>query len=209
MATALELAGQIEHRQVATEGPSVQMKPVFFKTPADFRKWLEKHHSTATELLVGFYKKGSGNPSITWPESVDQALCFGWIDGVRKRIDDESYTIRFSPRRSSSIWSAVNIKRATELKSEGLMKPAGLKAFEARKEFRSGIYSYEQRTAELPSPYDKKLRANKKASDFFYAQPPGYRKIMWWWIVSAKLEETRHKRLERLIEESARGKRIQ
>src|SRR4026207_1912003 len=117
----------------------------FFKTPADFRKWLEKNHSSAPEQWVGFYKKDSGKPSITWPESVDQALCFGWIDGIRKRGDDLSYTIRFTQRRTDSIWSAVNIKRAQELINAGLMQPTGLKAFEARKEYRSGIYSYEQR----------------------------------------------------------------
>ena len=126
------------------------MKPKFFKTPSDFRKWLRTHHASAAELWVGFYKKDSGKASITWPESVDEALCVGWIDGVRKSVDEISYMIRFSPRRPRSIWSAVNIKRAGELVEQGLMQPAGLKAFEARQEYRSGIYSYEQRTADLP-----------------------------------------------------------
>src|SRR2546425_1736546 len=121
------------------------MKPRFFRSPAEFRRWLQTNGATARELLVGFHKKGSGKPSITWPESVDEALCFGWIDGIRKSLDDVSYTIRFSPRRSRSIWSAVNTKRAQELMKSGLMRPAGLKAFEARRENRSGIYSYEQR----------------------------------------------------------------
>jgi uncharacterized protein YdeI (YjbR/CyaY-like superfamily) len=180
----------------------------FFKSPADFRKWLETHHASTQEQWVGYYKKSSGQPSITWPESVDEALCFGWIDGIRKSVDDVSYTIRFTPRRPSSIWSAVNIKRVEELSKKGLMRLAGLKAFEARKENKSGIYSYEQRSAELPAPYEERLRQNKAAWDFFYAQPDSYRKVAFWWVVSAKKEETRLKRLERLIEESAQGRRL-
>lgn len=187
---------------------SSELKINFFKSPRDFRKWLEKNHASTGELLVGFYKKGSGIPSITWPESVDEALCFGWIDGVRKRVDDLSYTIRFTPRRPGSIWSSVNIKRVEELTRNELMMPAGIKAFAARKEYKSGIYAYEQRSTELPPPYDKRLRANKTAWTFFYAQPPSYRKLAFWWIVSAKREETRLKRLERLIEESAQGRRV-
>lgn len=184
------------------------MEPTFFPTPADFRRWLAKHHATATELLVGFYKVGSGKASITWPESVDQALCFGWIDGLRKRIDDESYTIRFTPRKPTSTWSAVNIKRVEELIQLGLMTPAGLKAFEARKANRSGIYSYEQRTAELPPEYEKGLKANRAACTFFQAQPASYRKAAMWWIVSAKQEATRLKRLAQLIDLSAQGQLI-
>jgi len=184
------------------------MKPRFFKTPGDFRKWLEKHHASASELLVGYYKKSSGRPSITWPESVDQALCFGWIDGIRRRIDDVSYTIRFTPRKMSSTWSNINIKRVEELTANGLMQPEGLKAYERRREYKSGIYAYEQRSAELPVPYDKRLRQNKAAWNFFYAQPASYRKLVFWWVVSAKREETRLKRLERLIEESALGRRV-
>lgn len=184
------------------------MPPTFFPTPADFRRWLEAHHATETELLVGFYKVSSGQPSITWPESVDQALCFGWIDGLRKRIDDESYTIRFTPRKPTSTWSAVNIKRVQELTQLGLMTPAGLKAFEARQENRSGIYSYEQRTAELPPEYAKVLKANRAAWTFFQAQPASYRKAAMWWIVSAKQEVTRCKRLEQLIDLSAHAQHI-
>jgi uncharacterized protein YdeI (YjbR/CyaY-like superfamily) len=186
----------------------LEMKPTFFKTPSDFRKWLEKHHSTEKELLVGFYKKGTGRPSITWPESVDQALCYGWIDGIRRTIDEESYTIRFTPRKTDSNWSNVNIKRANELIKQGLMKPAGIKAFEARREYRSGIYAYEQRSAELPPPYAKKLKQNKAAWDFFQVQPASYRKQLFWYIVGAKQEETRLKRLEKLIEVSANGRRL-
>lgn len=184
------------------------MKPKFFETPSVFRGWLEKHHESSKELLVGFYKKGSGRPSITWPESVDEALCFGWIDGVRRRIDDVSYSIRFTPRRTTSIWSAVNIKRAQELIDQGLMNSAGLKAFEARRENRSGIYAYEQRTEKLPGPYERRFKKNKKAWDFFQAQSPWYRKTLGWWIVSAKREETRLKRLATLIEESANGRKM-
>jgi uncharacterized protein YdeI (YjbR/CyaY-like superfamily) len=184
------------------------MKPRFFKTPADFRKWLAKYHQTATELLVGFYKKGSGRPSITWPESVDQALCFGWIDGIRRSLDEDSYTIRFTPRRRGSIWSSINIRRVEELTKEGLMQPTGIKAFQARKEYRSGIYSYEQRKAEFDEPYEARLRQNKAAFDFFQAQPASYRKLVCWWVVSAKKEETRLKRLDHLIEASASGRRV-
>lgn len=180
----------------------------FFKSPADFRKWIEKHHASTQELLVGFYKKGSGRPSITWPESVDQALCFGWIDGIRRRVDDISYTIRFTPRRAGSIWSAVNIKRVAELSKNGLMQPAGLKAFQARKEYRSGIYSYENRSTELPPPYEKKLKQNKDAWEFFYTQPAWYRKQAFWWVVSAKKEETRLTRLDKLIEKLTQGRRV-
>jgi len=184
------------------------VNPKFFKTPSAFRKWLAANHGKSKELWVGFCKKGSGKPSITWPESVDEALCVGWIDGIRKNIDEDSYKIRFSPRTPSSIWSAVNIRNVERLIKEERMQPAGLKAFEARKENRSGIYSYEQRSPELVEPYLGKLKRNKAAWKFFQAQPPGYRKIMNWWVVSAKQEETRLKRLDKLIEESAQGRRM-
>jgi uncharacterized protein YdeI (YjbR/CyaY-like superfamily) len=184
------------------------MKPRFVRTPDAFTAWLDKHHAKAGELLVGFHKKGSGKPSMTWPESVDCALCVGWIDGVRKRIDDDSYTIRFSPRRSRSVWSAINIKRAGELAKLGLMRPAGIEAFTARRENRSGIYSYEQRTDALPEPYAAKMRKHKSAWTFFQSQTPGYRKKFGWWIVSAKQEATRLDRLARLIEASAAGRQL-
>ena len=187
---------------------SAAMKIRYFKSPNDFRSWLQKNHATTQELWVGYYKKSSGQPSITWPESVDEALCFGWIDGIRKSVDDLRYTIRFTPRRRGSIWSAVNIKRARELSDRGLMKSHGLAAFDARKEYRSGIYSYEQRTASLDGIYEKKLRQKKAAWDFFYAQPPSYRKAIGWWIVGAKQEATRLKRLQKLIEESEKRKRL-
>ncbi|PYJ13729.1 MAG: bacteriocin-protection protein [Verrucomicrobia bacterium] len=184
------------------------MKPKFFRTPEDFRIWLEKNHTTATELWVGFYKRDSGKRSITWPESVDQALCFGWIDGVRKRVDEISYQIRFTPRRRGSIWSATNIKRAKELVEQNRMRPTGLRAFAARIENKSGIYSYEQRTTELEESHATHLKKNKAAWNFFQTQPPSYRKMISWWIVSAKKEETRMARLAKLISESAKGKRL-
>jgi uncharacterized protein YdeI (YjbR/CyaY-like superfamily) len=184
------------------------VNPKFFKTSAAFRKWLATNHSKSKELWVGFYKKDSGKPSITWPESVDEALCFGWIDGVRKRLDDESYVIRFSPRKPSSIWSAVNIRNVERLINEDRMQDPGMKAYEARKEFRSGIYSYEQRSAELVEPYATTLKRNEAAWKFFSAQPPGYRKMMNWWIVSAKREDTRLERLAKLITASENRERI-
>jgi uncharacterized protein YdeI (YjbR/CyaY-like superfamily) len=184
------------------------LKPRFFKIPTDFRKWFEAHHASVPELWVGYYKKDSGKPSITWPESVDEGLCFGWIDGIRKSIDDLSYKIRFTPRKPRSTWSAVNIKRAQDLLEQGLMQPAGLKAFQARQEHRSGIYSSEQRNPELPDQYLKKLKKNLAAWKFFQAQPPSYRKAVNWYVLSAKKEETRLKRLDKLIEYSVQGQRI-
>jgi len=184
------------------------MQPTFFATPAAFRRWLERNHEKADELLVGFWKKDSGKPSITWPESVDEALSFGWIDGVRRRIDDESYSIRFTPRRRGSIWSAVNIKRATELTALGRMAPAGLRAFAARDEKKSAIYSYENRPRELAPEYEKRFRANKEAWEYWTAQPPGYRRVVTYWVMEAKKEETRARRLAQLIDDSAHRRRI-
>jgi uncharacterized protein YdeI (YjbR/CyaY-like superfamily) len=184
------------------------MAPTYFRSAADFRKWLAAHHAKETELLVGFHKKGSGTPSMTWPESVDEALCFGWIDGVRKRVDENRYTIRFTPRRKGSNWSRVNVNRVKELIAVKRMKPPGLAAFETRVQKKTGIYAYENRPTELDEAYAKVLRANKKAWDFWQAQPPFYRKVASWWITSAAKEETRQKRLAKLIADSAAGKRI-
>jgi uncharacterized protein YdeI (YjbR/CyaY-like superfamily) len=185
------------------------MVPTFFATPEDFRAWLEANHDSARELLVGFYKKGSGMPSITWPESVDEALCFGWIDGVRRSIDETSYTIRFTPRKPSSNWSSVNIRRVDDLTKQGRMRPAGLKAFEARRDDRSGVYSFEQeRPPSLDGPYEQRLRENEAAWDFFQRRPPSYRKTASWWVMSAKREETRQKRLDQLIADSAAGRTV-
>ncbi len=180
----------------------------FFETQQDFRNWLEAHHELATELLVGYYKVGSGKPSMSWSQSVDQALCFGWIDGVRRSIDKESYCIRFTPRRPTSNWSAINIRKIEELKKAGLMKPAGVKAFALRKENKSEVYSYENEALPLAPDLEKQFRENKEAWDFFMKQAPSYRKAIAKWIVSAKQEKTRQSRLERAIQESALQKRL-
>jgi uncharacterized protein YdeI (YjbR/CyaY-like superfamily) len=185
------------------------VKPTFFAEPADFRAWLEENHERESELLVGFHKKATERPSITWPEAVDEALCFGWIDGIRRSLGDESYTIRFTPRKPRSTWSAVNIERAHELVAEGRMRPAGLAAFEARTDDRSAIYAYEQRHgAKLAPDEERVFCANERAWTFFEAQPPSYRKTALWWVVSAKREETRARRLRTLIEDSANGRRL-
>lgn len=186
------------------------MAPKFFKTPADFRKWLEKNHEKEQELQVGFYKKYTGKPSITWPQSVDQALCFGWIDGVRNGIDEESYMIRFTPRRAGSIWSAINIRKVEELTAAGLMKPAGIAAFERRKDHKSKVYSFEQKHEDLvlPPAFEKEFKKNKKAWAFFKSAVPSYKKPAIWWVISAKQETTQLKRLQTLIEDSEAGQRI-
>jgi uncharacterized protein YdeI (YjbR/CyaY-like superfamily) len=185
------------------------MKPRFFAGPEEFRAWLEDNHEETTELLVGFHKKGSGRPSITWPESVEQALCFGWIDGVRRSLGDDSYTIRFTPRRPSSTWSRTNLEKVEELKRLGLMRPAGLRVYEERREAKTGVYSYEQReAAALPAEYEERLRANAAAWEFWTSRPPSYRKAAVWWVVSARREETRERRLARLIEDSREGRTV-
>jgi uncharacterized protein YdeI (YjbR/CyaY-like superfamily) len=180
----------------------------YFESPAALRRWFRANHAKAQELWVGYYKKGSGTPSVTWPESVDEALCVGWIDGIRKRVDADRYAIRFTPRRSRSIWSAVNIARVQALAAEKRMRPAGDRAFAARRENTSGIYSYEQRRDQLEEPYASQLQKHKTAWEFFMAQPPYYRKMMGWWIVSAKREETRQARLTQLIAASGKGRRV-
>ena len=185
------------------------MEPTFFATPEEFRAWLQAHHETQSELLVGFYKKGSGKPSITWPESVDEALSFGWIDGVRRSAGDEAYTIRFTPRKKKSTWSAVNIKRVAELTETGRMRPAGLKAFEAREESNSRIYAYENRDNIAFDPaLEERFRANKKAWNFFQAQPPGYRHLCTFFVMGAKQDATRQRRLDTLIADSEAGRRL-
>jgi uncharacterized protein YdeI (YjbR/CyaY-like superfamily) len=185
------------------------MERTFFATPADFRAWLKANHEKVRELWVGFYKKGAGRPSITWPESVDEALCVGWIDGLRKSIDAESYRIRFTPRKSTSAWSAVNIGRVRELIGQGRMLPVGLKAFERRTDARSGCYAYENRKAAVLSEIaEQQFRSRPRAWKFFQSQPAGYRKTAIWWVISAKLEATRQKRLETLIADSQAGRRI-
>lgn len=178
--------------------------PTYFANAENFRQWLEVHAQSATELLVGFHKVATGKPSMTWPESVDEALCFGWIDGVRKRIDDSAYMIRFTPRKSGSIWSAINIAKVAALKAEGRMKPAGSKAFDKRTEAKSRVYSHEQaKTAELSVAELRAFKRNQSAWNFFERTPPGYKKVMLHLITSAKKPETRAARLAKLIEASA------
>ncbi len=184
------------------------MAPTFFATPADFHAWLAKLHATATELLVGFYKKGSGHPSITWPESVDEALCYGWIDGIRRGVDAVSYVIRFTPRKTNSVWSTVNVARVQALTDLGRMQPTGLKAFEARKEGKSGIYSHEQGGMDMPEPYKEMLRKHATAWEFFQKQPASYRKAVSWWIAGARKDDTRQRRLDKLLSHSARMERV-
>jgi uncharacterized protein YdeI (YjbR/CyaY-like superfamily) len=184
-------------------------KARFFRNASEWRTWLEKNHANADELWVGFHKKATGKPSMTWAESVDEALCFGWIDGIRKTVGDDSYKIRFTPRRPASNWSLVNVNRVKELTALGLMRPAGLEAFAAREEKRSGVYSYEQRkTAALDVAQERRFRRNKQAWEFFQSQPPSYRQLATWWVIDAKREETRERRLATLIEDSAAGRRI-
>jgi uncharacterized protein YdeI (YjbR/CyaY-like superfamily) len=181
----------------------------YFETPLDLRSWFEEHHESARELWVAFHKKATGRRSITWQESVDEALSFGWIDGIRKSINVDAYVIRFTPRKRGSIWSKVNIERANALIREGRMRPAGLRAFEARDTRKSGVYSFEQRAAAKLLPAEvKQFRANARAWAFFDSQPPGYRKTAIWWVVSAKRPETRARRLTTLIRDSAAGTRI-
>ena len=185
------------------------MQPIFFATAGELRDWLEANHATANELLVGFYRKGSGKPSIKWQELVDEELCFGWIDGIRKGIDDVSYSNRITPRKPRSTWSAINIARAKELIRLGRMRPAGLKAFERRTDERAAIYSYEQRrAARLEPEAERAFRANKKAWAFFQAQAPSYQRAARWWVISAKREETRKKRLATLIRDSQNGQTV-
>jgi uncharacterized protein YdeI (YjbR/CyaY-like superfamily) len=183
------------------------MKPRFFRTPDELRAWFHANHATATELLLGYYKKTSGKPSVDWPQSVDEALCVGWIDGIRRSVSDECYTIRFTPRKARSIWSAINIKKVAALTKEGRMRPAGLAAYAARQENRSGVYSYEQRPERLTAPYDAMLEKNKTASSYFDAQPASYRRAVIWWVISAKKEETRISRAKMLVGLCARGTR--
>jgi uncharacterized protein YdeI (YjbR/CyaY-like superfamily) len=185
------------------------MKPIFFATASELHDWLAANHATTSELMVGFYKRGSGKPSITWSELVDVELCFGWIDSVRQGIDDVSYSNRLTPRSQRSTWSAINIARAKELIRLGRMQPAGLKAFERRTDDRSAIYSYEQRDkARLDPKAERSFRGNRKAWTFFQAQPPSYRRAAIWWVISAKREETRNKRLATLIRDSQNGRTV-
>jgi uncharacterized protein YdeI (YjbR/CyaY-like superfamily) len=194
---------------VGTVGDSDAMEPTTFARPEDFRAWLRQHHASQRELWVGYHRKATGKPSMTWEESVDEALCYGWIDGRRKRVDDERYMIRFTPRRPESIWSAVNIRRVAELEDQGRMRAAGRKAFAARREDRSGIYSYERRDeAVFDATTERRFRAKRRAWAAFEAMPRSYRQAVIRWVMTAKREETRERRLAKLIELSAAGERV-
>jgi uncharacterized protein YdeI (YjbR/CyaY-like superfamily) len=183
-------------------------KPVFFKTPAEFRAWLKKHHAAADEIIVGYYRKSSGKPTITWQESVDEALCYGWIDGIRRKYGEDSYGNRFTPRRPGSNWSAINIARVEELTKLKRMQPAGLAAFARRTEAKSRVYTYEQKDdVQLPRELERKFRANKKAWAFFQGQAPYYRRLETRWISSGKSEETRLRRLAKVMEACAGQRR--
>jgi uncharacterized protein YdeI (YjbR/CyaY-like superfamily) len=180
-----------------------------FPSAAEFRDWLEANHQTAAEVWIGYYKKGVAKASVSYPASVDEALAFGWIDGITRRIDDEVYATRFTPRRKRSNWSAVNVTRVGELTAAGRMHPAGISAFEARTADRTGVYSYENRPADLPVEYRRRLEANGRALSWWQAQTPSYRRAATWWVVSAKREATRERRMATLITDCAAGRMIQ
>ena len=184
------------------------MKPIFFKNQSDLRKWFQKNADAAASLLVGFYRVATGKPSITWSQSVDEALCFGWIDSIRNSIDEESYSIRFTPRKPNSIWSAVNIKKVEELKKLGLMKAKGLELFNMMDVSKLKTYSFERYVVELSPEFEKIFKKNKKAWKFFQSMPPSYRKPAINWIMTAKLETTKLSRLTILIKDSEDGKKI-
>jgi uncharacterized protein YdeI (YjbR/CyaY-like superfamily) len=182
-------------------------KPIFFSSPQEFYDWLEEHHETETEVYVGYYKKAANQPTLTWSEAVDQALCFGWIDGRLNRIDDRRHMQRFTPRRPGSNWSRINVEKVAKLREAGLMRPAGLAAFERRSDDRTGVYSFERET-ELTPEYEARLRANTAAAEYFDSRPPWYRRTAIHLVMSAKREETRERRLKQLIDDSAAGRDI-
>lgn len=184
------------------------MKLKHFKTAADFRAWLEVNHASTTELWIGFYKKDSGKGGITYAEALDEALCFGWIDGLKKRVDELSFTQRFTPRKPKSIWSRINIGHVARLTKAGSMRPAGVKAFAARTAAKSGVYSFENKPRELSPATKRQFKADKAAWNFFQQQPPGYRRIASFWIMSAKQEKTRQRRLAQLMSDSKQGRRL-
>ncbi|KOS06253.1 bacteriocin-protection protein [Flavobacterium akiainvivens] len=186
------------------------MQPTFFENQNDFRQWLDNNHETETELLVGFYKTGSGKPSMTWPQSVDQALCYGWIDGVRRSLGAEAYSIRFTPRKAGSIWSAINIDKMENLIEQGLVTPAGRAAYAKRTEAKSRVYSHERtEDAVLPSEMEKAFKSHKNAWEFFTTQAPSYQKVILHWITTAKQEKTRQSRFEKVLEASKAGRRVE
>jgi uncharacterized protein YdeI (YjbR/CyaY-like superfamily) len=185
------------------------VNPIFFASPAEFRDWLEEHHATEREVFVGYHKKATGRPSLSWSEAVDEALCVGWIDGVVRRIDDTSHAQRFTPRKPSSNWSAVNIEKVAKLREEGRMRPAGEAAFSRRREDRSAVYAYEQRENPVLEPaQEARFRANEAAWEYFGSRSPSYRRVALYWVVSAKRPETRERRLATLIEDCAAGRQL-
>jgi uncharacterized protein YdeI (YjbR/CyaY-like superfamily) len=184
------------------------VKPKHFKSAADFRNWLKANHASTREVWVGFYKKASGKGGVTYAEALDEALCFGWIDGVRKRVDELSFTQRFTPRQPTSNWSLINIRHVKRLKTAGRMMPAGLKAFAARSSAKSGVYSFENRPRELSRALQRQFKSDRAAWDFFQQQPPGYRRLACFFVMSAKQEETRQRRLARLMSDSKQGRRL-
>lgn len=215
MGSHLENTGSCRTDRHPEDSPEVETwsmaepKPLYFPTPTKWRRWLQQNHESRDELWVGFFKKASGKPSITWPESVDEALCFGWIDGIRKRVDDTAYKIRFTPRRRTSVWSAINIERFGVLSNDGRVHSSGKAAFERRESGKSKVYSYEQRQhATLPSAYLQQFKQNRAAWTFYQNQPPWYRRTAAFWVISAKREATQQRRLKTLIEDSAAGRTI-
>ena len=185
------------------------MQPIYFASPAEFRAWLEANHGTETELLVGLHKKATGVAGMTWSQAVDEALCFGWIDGIAHRVDDRRWSIRFTPRRRGSNWSAVNVRKVAALTEEGRMRPAGLRAFEARSGSSTGVYSFEQPTdPKLTRDQQRRFRADTEAWAYFSSETPSYRRTTVWWVISAKKETTRERRLAQLIEDSRAGRRV-
>jgi uncharacterized protein YdeI (YjbR/CyaY-like superfamily) len=205
----LSIGGATDPTAAAPLGDSIVMEPTTFERPQDFRAWLEQHHDSEPELWVGYFKKGSGKPSMTWPESVDEALCYGWIDGIVRRVDDQRHVQRFTPRKPSSTWSAINIAKVAKLRAEGRMRPAGEAAFARRSEDKSAIYSYEQReNGKLEAEQEARFRANAPAWEYFQSRPPWYRKVALYWVVSAKRAETRERRLGQLIADSATSREL-
>ena len=184
------------------------MHITFFASPAEFRAWLKKHHRSVPALIVGLYRKDSGRGGMTYAEALDEVLCMGWIDGVRRKVDESSYSIRFTPRKAGSIWSLVNVRHAERLQAAGRMAPSGVKAFAARQAYKTGIYSFEQKHHALEPGQERKFRANKPAWTFWEVQPPGYRRIAMHWVTSAKQDATRLRRLTQLIADSAAGVRL-
>jgi uncharacterized protein YdeI (YjbR/CyaY-like superfamily) len=180
-------------------------EPIYFASPQEFYDWLEEHHETEAEVYVGFDKQHTGKRAMSWSEAVDQALCFGWIDGRANGIDEDRYMQRFTPRKAGSNWSKINVEKVAKLVEDGRMRPAGLVAFEKRSVEKTGVYSFERESGELPPEYEQQLRANRAAAEYFDKKPPWYRRTATHWVVSAKREETRLRRLSQLIEDSANG----